>query len=117
MVRDAGVWVDDDNDPVPENIPSPIIEDEEAPIPKVLGDKFGHDGICFQRTSGAQNTKAKVSGGNLALSRVQVFELFLPKEYIESILIPETNTKIEGPPLLYGEFLQWIGLQLMMATI
>ena len=53
----------------------------------------------------------------MALSKVQVFELFLPKEYIESILIPETNTKIEGPPLLYGEFLQWIELQLVMATI
>ena len=43
--------------------------------------------------------------------------MFLPKKFVQEVIIPEINKSIIGQPLQYGEFLQWIGLQLMMATL
>ena len=46
-IRNAGVWVKDDNRPLPENIPAPIIDGESCNnTKKIVFEKFGHTGIC-----------------------------------------------------------------------
>jgi hypothetical protein len=37
--------------------------------------------------------------------------------YIRNILLPETNKKIEGRPVTVGEFVLYIGLWLLIATV
>ena len=67
--------------------------------------------------AGCINTKARINASrNISWTRLQLFEIFLPKEYIQEILLYETYKKINGALLLYGEFLQWMGIQFVMAT-
>ena len=42
--------------------------------------------------------------------------LFLPKFYIEIILLPHTNNSIKGAPLSFGEFFWFIGLWLLITS-
>jgi hypothetical protein len=106
------VEVDDDNEPVPENVP-----DGNA-TNSILDAVFGHSGVCPRRMAGAPNNKAKINFPNGACpTRLQLFELFFPKAYIQEVLLVETNKLLKGKDVTYGEFLQFIGLWLMMATI
>ena len=70
-----------------------------------------------QSKAGATNTKTKINAGELAYTCLQMFEMFLPKKFIEEVIIPETNKSIIGQVLHYGKFLQWISLQLMIVTL
>lgn len=54
-LRAAGVEVDDDNEPVEENIPQP----GQAAMPQgMYAPSWGHDGIDFRRTAGAVDSNA-----------------------------------------------------------
>jgi hypothetical protein len=110
------VEIDDDNQPLPENVPNP--QDNEN---NILSDEWGHDGLCSRRQSGSDYTLAKLSfhvdptEDDLFL---QLFEGLFPKTYVETILIPETNKKMgRDPPVTYGEFLRWVGLWVIMSTV
>ena len=46
-----------------------------------------------------------------------MFLLYLPTTYLEKVLIQETNKKIEGEELTWGEFLHCLGLWFFMATV
>jgi len=46
---------------------------------------------------------------------LQLFEMMLPKTFLQEVLLVETNKHLTQQ-LQYGEFLRWIGLWLMMAT-
>ena len=117
-VRNVGIWVDDDNDPLPENVPELVMDGDEQETPKVLEEEFGHEGICYRRMAGGMNAKARINGSsNIMWTRLQLFEMFLPKTFIQTVILPQTNKNLKGKPLLYGEFLQWIGLMLMTATL
>ena len=105
--------VDDDNEPAPENIPQPGGGKQEG----IMGNDFGHSGICPRWLEGAMNQSMKINFGNVKPTRLQLFELFFPKTYIQNVLLPETNKKIKSNAVSYGEFLVWTGLWLMMATI
>ena len=51
---------------------------------------------------------------------MEVFEMFFFKHFIKSVVIPKPNEHLaaEGHRVLsYGEFLQWIGIWLLMATL
>ena len=48
--------VDNDNEPVPENIPNPVLSVNDF----CYNDEWGNDKICFRRFIGAKNQKAKL---------------------------------------------------------
>jgi hypothetical protein len=106
------VQVDDDNEPVPENVP------DGNPTNSILAAEFGHSGVCPRRMMGAANNKAKINfANNIHPTRLQLFELFFPMAYVREVLLVETNKILNGKELEYGEFLRWIGLWLLMSTI
>lgn len=106
------VTIDDDNMPAPENIP-----DETIQSTGVLSNEWGHSGICYRRMDGVMNQKARLHfTSSVQPTRLQLFEIFFPKPYITEILIPETNKNL-SQALNYGEFLVFLGIWLMMATI
>ena len=50
----------------------------------------------------------------------QLFKMFFFKQYVEGIIIPQTSIRLRQEkhrPISYGEFLHWIGVWLLMATI
>ena len=47
---------------------------------------------------------------------LQLFEGLFPTDYLETVLLEETNQSIEGEPVTYGELLHWIGLWIIMST-
>eukprot|EP00934_Nitzschia_sp_Nitz4_P007490 Nitzschia sp. Nitz4//scaffold526_size3785//2112//3756//NITZ4_009261-RA/size3785-processed-gene-0.3-mRNA-1//1//CDS//3329553959//7480//frame0 len=109
----SGVSVEDDNEPAPENVPT-----EGGDNPGDIFGDWGHDGICFRRRAGGERTKARLKGFPVGVvpSTVQVFEHLFLKRFVKKVIIPKTSAKLESGPLQYGEFLQWIGLWLLMGT-
>ena len=106
------VQTDNDNEPAPENIPS-----SNDGTDKILNDEWGHDGFCVRRMTNIANANPKIIfPHNVEPTLLQVFELLFCKQYVEEVLIPATNEKLESE-LTYGEFLVWLGLWLLMATI
>ena len=45
-----------------------------------------------------------------------MFFKFFPKQYIEKVILLETNKNLEEPMTL-GEFLRWIGIWLFLSTV
>jgi len=41
--------------------------------------------------------------------------IFLPRSYIEEVLLVATNSAIEGQPVSFGEFLRWLGIWYLLA--
>ena len=54
---------------------------------------------------------------NIRPSRLQLFELLFPKFFITDTIIPQINREIKGSLLQYGEYLLWLGLWFLMATL
>ena len=69
--------------------------------------------------AGGQRTKASLScfSATLQPTRLQLFQLLFVKDFITNVILVETNKKLSENPVEYGEFLKWIGLWLLMATI
>ena len=44
------------------------------------------------------------------------YGMLFPKEYIENVIIKETNKKLDNKKMTYGEFLVWMGLWFFMGT-
>ena len=111
-----GVTVDDDNLPLEENLPS----NNNGGSGAVFSDSFGHDGICFRRQAGGQEVDASILNfpPKVRPTHVQLFEHLFPKEYLEDVLLKQTNLSIEGgePTITYGELLRFLGLWFGMAT-
>jgi hypothetical protein len=111
-----GYEIDDDNEPAPENAPN-------ATPPNIMGVRYGDwgfSGICQRRAEGLRADGArlrKISSDLIgALDVVTMFVMFMPKHFFESIILVESNKVIQGPPITFGEFLQFIGIWLYMAT-
>jgi len=113
-----GVTVDDDNEPVEENIPDPIV-----PPPNSIMKEWGNVDICARAASPAGTKKEparmksdKFNGKTAAeLSLLDYFEAFIPKSFFEEAIIPATNERL-SLPLYYGEFLRWLGIWFLIAT-
>ena len=109
------VDIDDNNEPAPENIPDAT----PSTNPSCLLDVWIHSGICFRRQQNNGFPKAHITFSvdptkdNLYL---QLFEGLFPTDYLETVLLKETNKSIEGEPVTYGELLRWIGLWIIMST-
>ena len=110
--------VDDDNQPLPENIPTPAEEGQYAPQ---LFSTWEHSGDCYCCLAGGCKHMAHLSLYTAVKPTIQqLFEMFFFKEYVEGIIIPQTNIclwKEKHRPISYGEFLHWLGLWFLMATI
>ena len=108
------VEVDNDNDPVPENLPT-------APNTGTfdIEEEWGHNGLCHRRKASVTNMQARLSlPSELSPTTLQVFELFFFKDFIQETLLSLINSRIEeGQEVTYGEFLLFLGLWLLMATI
>ena len=81
------VEIDDDNEPAPENVPSP--QDDASQHNSILSGDWGHDRICFRRQLNVPNQKARLhfdldvnSGNDINL---QLFEGLFPKDYLQQV--------------------------------
>ena len=112
-----GYDVDDDNEPAPENRPT----NNDEPGAGVHYGEWGFSGIC-QRCSqhlGSEQPCLKSVTNEIVMNGLYVltmFLMFVPKTFFEDVVQVETNKQIEGPPLTFGEFLQFIGIWLYMST-
>ena len=46
-----------------------------------------------------------------------MFELLFMKDYVEDVILCNINANIVGSRVTYGEFLRWIGIWFLMATV
>ena len=110
--------VDGDNQPLPENIPTPAKEAQDAPQ---FFSTWEHSGDCYCCLAGGRKHKAHLSlYADVKPTIQQLFEMFFFKQYVEGIIIPQTNLclqKEKHRPVSYGEFLCWLGLWFLMSTI
>jgi hypothetical protein len=117
-IRNLGFSVDDDNEPAPENIPIPEENDNNA-APD--GRRWGWAGIDHRKHAGGQSTRARINClTGLALegtTMLTMFLLFFPRKFMEDVVIVETNKRIAGKQVTFGEFLQFLGLWLYMSTL
>jgi len=103
--------VDDDNEPAPENVG----DDEAADV-----GQWGHDGVCPRRSAGATNNKPQLKTGlpsdGAHPGLVKLFELLFPIHFLQHHIIATMNKDL-GHPVEHWEFLVFLGLWLLMATI
>ena len=93
LQMDGQVEVDDDNLPAPENV---LIVDD-ANVDDVFVE-WGHDGVCQCWQVGGQNALASLFnfGGHSGVpSILQIFEILFPNEFLEQVVIGETNKKLD----------------------
>jgi Transposase IS4 len=108
------VEVDNDNDPAPENIP----DDNAAVNGCIYNANWGNKTICYRKETDVSNNRAKLlnipQGHHPDL--VHLFELFFPKKFVEDVVLPNLNERVERP-VRYGEFLRFIGIFFLIATV
>jgi Transposase IS4 len=46
-----------------------------------------------------------------------IWEVLFPKDYITKVILPMMNEKVELGELQYSEFMRWIGLWFLRATV
>jgi len=107
--------VDDENAPLPDNLFAPneyvdyIFDDWKAPD------------VCYRRAANLGSTQASIrflsDGVDVIPTRLQLFEMMFPKEFVQQTILIEMNKVIVGEPVQYGEFLRWLGLWFLMATL
>ena len=111
--------VDNDNQPLPENMPTE--EEQNAPSQPQFFMAWEHSGSCFHCLEGGHKTKACINFNTDVKPTVeQLFEVFFFKPFIMGTIILQMNKCLKENrhcPLAYGEFLHWLSLWFLMATI
>ena len=95
--------VDDDNQPLPENIPTPAEEGQDAPQ---FFSTWEHSGDSYHCLAGGCKHKACLSFNTDVKPTIQ--QLFKMSFFLQ---------EEKHCPISYGEFLHWLGLWFLMATI
>ena len=114
----ATPMVDDDNELVPENTPIP-----NAPAAPDIFSPWGRLGICYHHSlmSVNANLKQKIwTTVGKDPSNLQLFEGYFFMSFIKDVIIPQTNKNLaeqSNNQLTYGDFLCWLGLWFLMATM
>ena len=115
-VKAQGFDVDDDNEPLPENVPN----NNDDPTPANINIKWGWSGFDRRKQEGFDNPPAKFNNlGENALTNmttILIFRLLFPFQYLERVILPVTNKFIEGKKATIGELLRFIGLWFYMAS-
>ena len=89
-LRAQGLTVDDDNEAVPENIPSPT----DSTITNRIGVewKWENTTICPRKARGVPDVESKFANASwdvmANMSNFQLYQLCFPIEYLTNILIP-----------------------------
>ena len=115
-IRALGFEVDDDDEPAAENL-LPANPNE------VTYGQWGWNGIDARAAQNHYQMGAHMKGFATReiceFSILEWFLRFLPRQYVQDVLIPETNKSLEDTdmPLTFGEFLRWLGLWLLMSTV
>ena len=108
------VEVDDDNLPLPENIPTTTTTTTTG----VFNDEWGEVNLCNRKKEGISNTKPSLEfPRDVQPTKVQLFELLFPKDYVIEVFLPTINAQLEKDLVTYGKYLRWVGLWYLMATI
>ena len=109
----SSVTVDDDNEPAPENTPV----SGEAPQ-DVMEPKWGRPNICHRRRNVTFNEPPRIRSvsNEVTPTFLQMFELFFPKLFVETIMFPIMNGNLSNP-IDWGEFLVFIGIWFALATV
>jgi hypothetical protein len=120
QVRALGFVVDDDNEPAPENIPTPQENNNDAAADD--GRPWGWAGIDYRKQANGQCTKARINFlSGIALegaTMLTMFLLFFPRKFMEDVILVQTNNNLKGgAPVTFGEFLRFLGLWLYMSTL
>ena len=115
----AAPMIDDDNQPAPENLPS--TEDSAGATDDIMG-LWTHSGICNRKATIQRNAKPELTFWTLSLSNLSnlnLFEGLFFLSFIKTTILPQTSQNLPHgeKPILYGEFLCWIGLWMLMGTI
>ena len=110
--------IDDDNQPLPENIPTATEQQNNTPE---FFSSWEHSGSCYRCLEGGRKNNAHLSFNSEVQPTIeQLFEMFFFKQFIVATIIPQTNIQLEQQkncPTSYGEFLRWLGIWFLMATI
>ena len=110
--------IDDDNQSLPENIHSAIEQQNNTPV---FFSSWEHSGSCYWCLEGGWKNNACLSfNSDVQPTIEQLFEMFFFKQFIVATIIPQTNIQSEQQrncPTSYREFLHWLGLWILMATI
>ena len=115
-VMAAAPMIDDDNQPAPENLPS--TEDSTGATNDIMG-QWTHSGICNRKATIQRNAKPELTFWTSSLSNpsnLNLFEGLFFLSFIKTTILPQTNQNLPHgeKPILYGEFLRWIGLWMLM---
>ena len=101
QMRNQGFFVDDDNLPVPENIPDTVPESSSVNERNINSNdvmkEWGHDGLCYRKVSEARDSKAslkKYCTDELRFSKLQYFELMIPKQYFITVILSTMNKNL-----------------------
>ena len=112
-LRRQGIATDEDNYPAPENIPGPS---PEPPNDQLTWKSGGI--ICPRREKNLQNSAACFMNYTreevMKITKLELFLVFFPVEYLSTVLIPEKNKELDQPMDL-GEFICWLGCWFYMA--
>lgn len=121
-LRNQGFSIDDDNAPAPENVP---VDEGESLISNNSNNvmkEWGHNGLCYRKVTEARDCRAslkKYCTDEVKFSKLQYFEMMIPKQFIVDVMLVSMNQKIQpgADPISYGEFLKFLGLRFLMATV
>ena len=108
------VDIDDDNKLAPENLPSPT----DGPVGYLSTDS-GRNGFCFRRMNNMTEHCARLKfpcDPSTSSYYLHLFEGLFPKELV-LLIVDKVNDNIDGEKVIYGEFLHWIRLWLLMSTV
>ena len=111
--------IDDDTLPAPENVPV-ANQNDNGCVLLPIGDD---DNVCQRRMNGVLNRNPRLIGlpkDSIHLSRMQMFELLFPIDFVKNNMIPEMNKKLGdavGKEISYGEFLQFVGIILKISSV
>ncbi len=120
FVRNQGLEVDDDNEPAPENVPRLGENSNHDNLNE--GQSWGFDFIDQRAITGVVDQSPMFQGGwnPKKKSMVDIFVKLLPWDFFLSTIIAHTSNALvleKMSPLTDGEFLRYIGLWFLMATV
>jgi hypothetical protein len=120
LVRAQGLDVDDDNDPAPENITVANAPTGGYDDPHNQG--WGWGGTCHWRSQNFADVNPMIKGYSkkdlCILSKLDMFLLFFPLQYLEDVIVKETSRTLVAQahnPMTMGEFLRFLGCIFFMA--